>query len=114
MPIYRARCDVCGNEQDVFRTVANYDDMPGCCGQKMGRRIMAPMVANDIQPYQSMITGEMIMSRSQHRTHLRDHGCIEVGNEKPPKPKEIDLTPASHARRKEMIIRKVKEANHTA
>ncbi len=29
-----------------------------------------------------MITGERIKSRSDHRAHLRSHGCIEVGNEK--------------------------------
>jgi hypothetical protein len=23
----------------------------------------------------------MIMSRSQHRSHLKQHGCIEIGNE---------------------------------
>lgn len=50
----------------------------------------APMVYGDIQPYRSMITGEIIGSRSTHRTHLRQHGCIEVGNEthhlKPYKP----------------------------
>jgi hypothetical protein len=37
-----------------------------------------------------MIDGSMIMSRSVHRDHLRQHGCIEVGNEKmesrPPPP----------------------------
>ncbi len=41
----------------------------------------APMVMPDIQPYKSMITGETINSRSRHREHLRDHDCIEVGNE---------------------------------
>lgn len=41
----------------------------------------APMVMNDIQPYQSMIDGSIITSRSQHRAHLKAHGCIEVGNE---------------------------------
>jgi len=35
----------------------------------------------DISPYRSMIDGSIITSRSKHRTHLRDHGCIEVGNE---------------------------------
>ena len=45
------------------------------------------MVMGDIQPYQSMIDGSMIQSRSRHREHLKDHGCIEVGNEKQvPKP----------------------------
>lgn len=41
----------------------------------------------DIEPYQSMIDGSIISSRSQHRAHLRDHGMIEVGNEKLPEPK---------------------------
>ena len=39
------------------------------------------MVMGDIQPYISQIDGSVISSRSQHRTHLRDHNCIEVGNE---------------------------------
>jgi len=37
----------------------------------------------DIQPYQSMATGEMITSRSKHKEHLRDHGLVEIGNETP-------------------------------
>lgn len=48
----------------------------------------------DIQPYQSMIDGSIITSRSKHKAHLRQHNCIEVGNDssvikptyKPPKP----------------------------
>ena len=35
----------------------------------------------DIKPYQSMIDGREITSRSRHREHLRANGCIEVGNE---------------------------------
>ena len=40
-----------------------------------------PQIMRDISPYRSMINGQMITSRSQHRTHLRDHGCVEVGND---------------------------------
>jgi len=40
-------------------------------------------VIGDIEPYASVITGEQIGGRRQHRDHLRDHGCIEVGNEQP-------------------------------
>lgn len=36
----------------------------------------------DIKPYTSQIDGTVIESRSQHRNHLKQHGCIEVGNEK--------------------------------
>jgi hypothetical protein len=40
-----------------------------------------PMVIDDIAPYRSQITGEMITSRSQHREHLRAHGCVEIGDQ---------------------------------
>lgn len=40
------------------------------------------MVRGDISDYRSTITGEMITSRSQHRAHLKEHDCFEVGNEK--------------------------------
>lgn len=36
----------------------------------------------DIQPYQSMADGSIITGRRQHREHLRQHNCIEIGNEK--------------------------------
>jgi hypothetical protein len=38
-------------------------------------------VVPDIQPYQSMVTGEVIGGRRQHREHLRQHNVVEVGNE---------------------------------
>lgn len=44
-------------------------------------RLAAPMIMRDIEPYKSMITGEMISSRSVHRSHLRQHNCVEVGND---------------------------------
>lgn len=44
-------------------------------------KIQAPMVMGDIKPYISMIDGTLIESRSKHRTHLKDHNCIEIGNE---------------------------------
>jgi hypothetical protein len=44
-------------------------------------RPQTPMVMPDIQPYQSMVTGEIIESRSKHREHLKRHGCVEIGND---------------------------------
>lgn len=38
-------------------------------------------VMPDIAEYRSMIDGTMITSRSRHREHLRDHGCVEIGND---------------------------------
>ena len=39
----------------------------------------------DIQPYKSMIDGQMVTSRSEHRRHLKANNCIEVGNDDPSK-----------------------------
>jgi hypothetical protein len=39
-------------------------------------------VMPDIAGYTSMVDGSWISSRSHHRNHLRQHNCIEVGNEK--------------------------------
>lgn len=63
----------------------------------------------DIQPYRSMIDGSIISSRSHHRRHLKEHGCIEVGNEikaatTPREKKRVDWKPE--------IIRRVYEAKH--
>lgn len=44
-------------------------------------RKTSSQVMGDIKPYLSMIDGKLINSRSQHRTHLRDHGCEEIGND---------------------------------
>lgn len=45
-------------------------------------RESGPFVMGELAPYKSMIDGSMIQGRRQHREHLRQHGCIEVGNEK--------------------------------
>lgn len=87
MPIYAIQCDSCGHTTDVYRSLANMNDLPECCGVKMHRMVTAPMILPDIQPYRSMIDGSMITSRSQHKKHLKAHGCVEIGNEKlKPKP----------------------------
>lgn len=82
MPLYDVECEICGHQQEIYRSLANFDDLPECCGVRMTRLIVAPMIMSDIAPYRSQITGEIISSRSQHRAHLKEHGCIEIGNEK--------------------------------
>jgi hypothetical protein len=82
MPIYVLGCG-CGHTEEIYRSIAKMDhELPAHCGVTMTRRVVAPMVAADIQPYRSMCDGTMITSRSQHRAHLRQHGVIEIGNEK--------------------------------
>ena len=54
----------------------------------------SPMIMGDIQPYQSMVTGEIINSRSSHREHLKSHNLVEIGNEtKYLQPKAKELPP---------------------
>ena len=90
MPMYTLMCDCCGAEQDVYRSIKDIDkDLPVCCAQSMRRKICAPMVIADIQPYQAVAvdiaTGKppVINSRSEHKAFLRRNGYVEVGNEMP-------------------------------
>ncbi len=49
----------------------------------------------DIQPYRSPIDGSIVSSRQKHRDHMRAHGVIEVGNEKPKPAKYKPLPPVA-------------------
>lgn len=57
----------------------------------------AHFVMNDIAPYKSVLDGQWVSSRSQHREQMRRHGVVEVGNErldkhiKPPEYRKGDL-----------------------
>jgi len=68
----------------------------------------APMIMGDITPYQSMIDGSMIQSRSRHREHLRANGCIEVGNES----METKLTAPSNEKRREVLAQQLGNMTH--
>jgi len=46
-----------------------------------GRIVANVGIINEIQPYRSQIDGSMIDSRTKHRNHLKNNGCIEIGNE---------------------------------
>lgn len=112
MPIYATRCQSCDRDDSIYRTVAERDvNIPEClvCGGEMRRVVTAPYVAADMQPYRSMITGELITSRSRHNEHLRDHNCIEIGNEMHHlKAKEKpELSKETRAARKQKIIEQV-------
>lgn len=62
-------------------------------------RTNAHQIMPDIAPYKSMIDGHMVGSRSEHRVHLRDHGCIEVGNES----METKLAPPDREARRKVL-----------
>ena len=71
--------------------VAEYNDGElTWCREDVAETSNSPQIMLDIQPYTSMVDGSVITSRSKHREHLRQHNCIEIGNEKmqntPPPP----------------------------
>jgi hypothetical protein len=90
MPLYRLICDTCQHEEDVFRRVAQIDDLlPVCCAMAMRRKVCAPFVQGDQAAYQAVAVDQKtgraprIEGRAQHREFLRRNGYVEVGNDIP-------------------------------
>lgn len=75
---------------------------------KINDETNAPMVMGDIAPYQSMIDGSMIQSRSRHREHLKANGCIEVGNES----METKISAPSSEKRREVLAQQLGNMTH--
>ena len=69
----------------------------------------APMVMSDIDGYVSQVDGSWIKSRSHHRSHLKQHRMIELGNDVPMKHKEADMSTKSKEARKRHLAEQVYE-----
>jgi putative FmdB family regulatory protein len=108
MPIYDYACSQCDNRNTDFRKIDQRNDPFNCksCGGEM-QLCISPVRGNqDIDPYRSMVTGEMVSSRTRHREILREHNLVEVGNETHYlKSKPITTPPGL----KETLIRQVKK-----
>jgi hypothetical protein len=63
----------------------------------------APMVMSDIEGYISQVDGTWIKSRSHHRSHLKQHRMIELGNDVPMQHKPAELSKKSQEARKRQI-----------
>lgn len=96
MPIYDLKCPDCRHIEEVFIKLIDFDkNLPACpiCGAMMMRLIAPVNVMPDIQPYRSVVTGEVIGSRSTHKKHLKTHKLVELGNEIPQaKPKGYEYS----------------------
>lgn len=66
----------------------------------------------DIQPYQSMVTGETITSRSRHREHLRQHNLLEIGNDSILRKPYTGIPDTNPKQRKEILIHEVNKFTH--
>ena len=65
------------------------------------------MVMSDIDGYVSQVDGSWIKSRSQHRSHLKQHRMIELGNDVPMQHKQVDMSTKSKEARKRDIAEQV-------
>lgn len=110
MPVYAYRCETCERNQDSYNRIdERHTNAPVCCDQPMGIRLTPAYIRPDIEPYESIIDGSEITGRAAHREHLKETGCVELGDEKPqwmkdkeeadangiawkPPPKEVDDT----------------------
>ena len=63
----------------------------------------APMVMSDIEGYVSQVDGSWISSRSHHRSHLKQHKMIELGNDVPKQHKPVELSHKDKEARKRKI-----------
>jgi hypothetical protein len=63
----------------------------------------APMVMSDIDGYVSQIDGSWIESRSKHKSHLKQHGMIELGNDAPTQHRAVEVSRKSQEARKRQI-----------
>lgn len=99
MPLYEWRCDTCGHEETTVQSIKQYDEdreIPVCHGA-MVRKISAPYVQPDIQPYRAVAvdkkTGKMpvINSRREHREYLKRNGYVEIGNDIPKEPPKREV-----------------------
>jgi hypothetical protein len=66
-----------------------------------------PMVMSDIDGYVSQVDGSWIKSRSHHRSHLKQHKMIELGNDVPMQHKLAELSTKSKDARKREIAEQV-------
>jgi protein-disulfide isomerase len=65
------------------------------------------MVMSDIDGYISQVDGSWIKSRSEHRSHLKQHRMIELGNDVPMQHKQADMSTKSKEARKREIAEQV-------
>lgn len=77
--------------------------------KQAAKQIKPPAVMSDIEGYISQVDGSWIDSRSKHRSHLKQHNMIELGNDVPMQQKEVEMSSKTNRERKELIAHQVYE-----
>lgn len=103
MPIHDYVCR-CGVRESRFCKVADLEVAQLCvCGKVMERKISAPMVAGDLQPYLSPVDGREISGRRARKEDLLRNNCVEY------EPSFREYTTRAKARDEEKLERAVEE-----
>lgn len=84
MPLYDWKCEGCGKQREVLRSVADCRIPEFCeCGIPMIRQLTAAYVQGDIAPYMAVAgdrAGKYITSRKEHRQFLKRNRLVEIGD----------------------------------
>jgi hypothetical protein len=100
------------SDKEYYLTFWNYElDTPEAEQAWQDKLNMTPretaMVMSDIDGYVSQVDGTWIKSRSHHRSHLKQHRMIELGNDVPTQHKQADMSTKSKQARKQAIAEQV-------
>jgi hypothetical protein len=100
------------SDKEYYLTFWNYElDTPEAEQAWQDKLNMTPketaMVMSDIDGYVSQVDGTWIKSRSHHRSHLKQHKMIELGNDVPTQHKQADMSTKSKQARKQAIAEQV-------
>lgn len=79
MPMYLAKCDICGSEQRYFSKIDNRNITPVCCGQATKRLIEAPQIqAQTISGIIMDSNGDKFEGKNAFEKHMQKNGLISA------------------------------------
>lgn len=75
MPVYCYACEVCGGQEDAFRTIDERNSGPICCRKQMKLEIRPAWVRPDTPGYQSPVTGKWVEGKKARREDMKRAGA---------------------------------------
>lgn len=77
MPLYSYQCQSCNEIRDEFRSVAERDNAPACCGEPMRKLIGGYRVVPDLEPYYDENLEKYIKSKRHRKQVMREQEVCE-------------------------------------
>lgn len=76
MPLYSYVCKSCGNSEERYLKISQYDSSVECsvCSHVLEKLVDAARVSVDYEGYECPITGKWIEGKKEHRENLARHG----------------------------------------